>query len=103
MMVGTSDHDFSIIKLQRILSCTLLYTILMRVVTYYPNDLIVIVGFEHGPYNISEGIGSINVCVQVKNGVLHSLLHLSLTTMDGTATGICACIFQPVINQTTYY
>jgi len=54
-------------------------------VTYYPNEHTVIVGFEHGSYNISEGIGSINVCVQV-TGVPQSLLHLSLTTVDGTAT-----------------
>jgi len=46
----------------------------------------VIVGFEHGSYNVSEGFGSINVCVQV-TGVPQSLLHLSLTTVDGTATG----------------
>jgi len=72
-------------------------------VTYYLNDLTVIAGFEHESYNISEGIGSINVCVQVKNGVPCCLLHLSLTTVDGTATGIRACIFQPVVNQTTYY
>ena len=71
--------------------------------TYYPNEHAVIVGFEHGSYNISEGIGSINVCVQVKDGVPRSLLHLSLTTVDGTATGIRACIFHSVVNQTMYY
>ena len=32
--------------------------------TYYPNEHAVIVGFEHGSYNISEGIGSINIIFQ---------------------------------------
>ena len=54
---------------------------------YYPTDLTVILGFEYGSYNISEGMGPIKVCVQVKDGVLQSVLHLSLTTVDGTATG----------------
>jgi len=69
-------------------------------VSYYLNYLTVIVGFEYGSYNINEGIGSINVCVQVKNGVPCCLLHLSLATVDGTATGICACMFQTVVTQT---
>ena len=48
----------------------------------------VILGFEHESYSISEGNqGSVEVCVKVKSGVLRSSLHLSLTTMDGDATG----------------
>jgi len=50
-------------------------------------DPTVILGFEHESYNASEGIGSIKVCIKVKDGVPQSLLHLSLTTVDGTATG----------------
>jgi len=50
-------------------------------------DPTVILGFEHESYNTSEGIGSIKVCIKVKDGVPQSLLHLSLTTVDGTATG----------------
>ena len=46
-----------------------------------------ILGFEHESYSISEGNGSVEVCVQVKNGVLLSSLHLSLATVDGDATG----------------
>ena len=47
-----------------------------------------ILGFEHESYSISEGNqGSVEVCVKVKSGVLQSSLHLSLTTMDGDATG----------------
>ena len=46
----------------------------------------VVVGFERKTYSISEGNGSVEVCVQV-SGVLQSSLHLSLTTVDGTATG----------------
>ena len=45
-----------------------------------------VVGFEHESYSISEGDGSIEVCVQV-SGVLRSSLRLSLTTVDGDATG----------------
>ena len=44
-------------------------------------------GFEHETYNISEGDGSVEVCVQVKSGVLRSSLSVSLTTVDGSATG----------------
>ena len=57
-----------------------------------------ILGIEHGSYNVSEGIGSIEVCVQVKDGVPQSLLQLSFTTVDGTATGN-QCIFQHLANQ----
>ena len=46
-----------------------------------------ILGFEHESYSISEGSGSVEVCVQVKNGLLQSSLHLSLATVDGAATG----------------
>ena len=46
----------------------------------------VIMGFEHATYSISEGNGSVEVCVQVKNGVLQSSLTLSFTTLDGEAT-----------------
>ena len=48
-------------------------------------------GFGHGSYNISEDVGSIEVCAQVKGGVPQSLLQLSFTTMDGTATGNLHC------------
>ena len=46
----------------------------------------VVVGFEHASYSISEGNGSVEVCVQV-SGILQSSLSVSLTTVDGTATG----------------
>ena len=45
-----------------------------------------VVGFERETYNISEGDDSVEVCVQV-SGILQSSLLLSLTTVDGTATG----------------
>ena len=48
--------------------------------------LTVILGFENATYSISEGNGSVEVCVQVKGGVLRSSLSLSLTTVDGNAT-----------------
>ena len=48
--------------------------------------LTVVVGFERETYSISEGNGSVEVCVKV-SGVLQSSLRLSLTTVDGTATG----------------
>ena len=51
-------------------------------------DPTVILGFEHELYNTSEGIGSIKVCIKVKDGVPQSLLHLSVNTVDGTATGM---------------
>jgi len=51
-------------------------------------DPTVILGFEHELYNTSEGIGSIKVCIKVKDGVPQNLLHLSLTTVDGTAIGM---------------
>ena len=47
----------------------------------------VILGFERESYSISEGNGSVEVCIQVKTGVLQSLLHLSLITVDGIARG----------------
>ena len=46
----------------------------------------VIVGFEHEAYSISEGNGSVEVCVRV-SGVPRSSLSVSLTTVDGAATG----------------
>ena len=46
----------------------------------------VVVGFERESYSISEGNGSVEVCVQV-TGVLQGSLSVSLTTVDGTATG----------------
>ena len=46
-----------------------------------------ILGFESESYSISEGNGSVEVCIQVKTGVLQSLLHLSLITVDGIARG----------------
>ena len=46
----------------------------------------VVVGFERESYSISEGNGSVEVCVQV-SGILQSSLSVSLTTVDGTATG----------------
>ena len=46
-----------------------------------------ILGFERESYSISEGNGSVEVCIQVKTGVLQSSLSVSLTTVDGTATG----------------
>ena len=51
-------------------------------------DPTVILGFEHELYNTSEGNGSIKVCIKVKDGVPQNLLHLSLTTVDGTAIGM---------------
>ena len=67
--------------------------------TYLPIDLTVILGFEHESYNISEGIGPIKVCVQVKAGVPRRLLHLSLITLDGTATGNNLCMHIPTSSQ----
>ena len=46
-----------------------------------------VVGFEHETYSTSEGNGSVEVCVQVKSGVLRSSLNLSLATVDESATG----------------
>ena len=46
----------------------------------------VVVGFKHKTYTISEGNGSVEVCVQV-SGALQSSLYLSLATVDGSATG----------------
>jgi len=46
----------------------------------------VTLGFEHGPYIVGESSAFLKVCVQVKDGVPQSVLHLSLTTVDGTAT-----------------
>ena len=48
--------------------------------------LTVVVGFERETYSISEGNGSVEVCVKV-SGVLQSSLRLSLTTVDGNAIG----------------
>ena len=45
-----------------------------------------ILGFERETYSTGEGDSSVEVCVQV-SGVLQSSLHLSLTTVDGSATG----------------
>ena len=44
-------------------------------------------GFEHATYSTSEGNGSVEVCVQVKSGTPQTPLNLSLTTVDGDATG----------------
>ena len=46
----------------------------------------VIVGFEHEAHNITEGNSTVEVCVKV-SGVLRSSLSVSLTTVDGNATG----------------
>ena len=56
--------------------CWILYTFLFTV----------ILGFEHETYSISEGNGSVEVCVKV-SGVLQSSLRVSLTTVDGNAIG----------------
>ena len=48
--------------------------------------VLVIVGFERETYSISEGNGSVEVCVKV-SGVLQSSLRVSLTTVDGNAIG----------------
>jgi len=54
--------------------------------TFYANsNLAVILGFEHATYSTHEGNGSVEVCIQVKSGVLWSSLYLSLTTVDGNA------------------
>ena len=45
-----------------------------------------VVGFDNESYSISEGNGSVEVCVQV-SGILRSSLSVSLTTVDGAATG----------------
>jgi len=59
----------------------------------------VTLGFEHGPYIVGERIGSSKVCIEVKDGVLQNPLHLSLTTVDGTATGNnCSTVYRRVIN-----
>ena len=42
-------------------------------------------GFEHAAFSITEGNGSVEVCVYVKSGVLQSSLNLSFTTVDGDA------------------
>ena len=69
MMVSVSDRLMA--------KCWILYTFLSTV----------ILGFERETYSTGEGNSSIEVCVQVKSGVLQSSLHLSLTTVDGSATG----------------
>ena len=46
----------------------------------------VVVEFANELCTISEEDGSVEVCVQV-SGVIQSSLHLSLTTVDGDATG----------------
>ena len=46
----------------------------------------VVMGFEHETYRIGEGNGSVEVCVKV-SGVPRSSLSVSLTTVDGDATG----------------
>ena len=44
------------------------------------------VRFEHETYSIGEGNGSVEVCVKVSE-VLRNPLSVSLTTVDGSATG----------------
>ena len=68
MMVSVNDRLMA--------KCWILYTFLFTV----------ILGFEHEAYSISEGNGSVEVCVKV-SGVLQSSLHVSLTTVDGNAIG----------------
>ena len=68
-MVSISDRFMA--------KCWMLYTFLSTV----------ILGFERETYSIREGNSSVEVCVQVKSGVLQSSVRLSLTTMDGSATG----------------
>ena len=46
-----------------------------------------VVGFEYESYSISEGNqGSVEVCVEASE-VFQSFLHLSFTTVDGSAAG----------------
>ena len=68
MMVSVNDRLMA--------KCWILYTFLFTV----------ILGFEHETYSISEGNGSVEVCVKV-SGVLQSSLRVSLTTVDGNAIG----------------
>ena len=68
MMVSVNDRLMA--------KCWILYTFLFTV----------ILGFEHETYSISEGNGSVEVCVKV-SGVLQSSLRLSLTTVDRNAIG----------------
>ena len=57
--------------------CWMLYTFLSTV----------ILGLDRETYSTGEGNSSVEVCVQVKSGVLQSYVRLSLTSMDGSATG----------------
>ena len=79
-MHGCKIHSTVVVHLSCLLQHTVIHAGLFT-------DLTVILGFEYGSYNIGEGMGSIQVCIQVKDGVPQSLLHLSLTTVDGNATG----------------
>ena len=69
MMVSVNDRVMA--------KCWILYTFLFTV----------ILGFEHETYSTGEGNSSIEVCIRVKSGILQSSLRLSLTTVDGSATG----------------
>jgi len=66
----------------------------------------VILGFEHGTYNVSESDDSTEVCVHVKSGIVQNFLTLFITTVDGDAYGEQCCslwlpiyVSPPVINQ----
>lgn len=46
------------------------------------------VGFDQTIYNVSEGEGSIDVCIEVKEPeFINLLVALSVVTKDGTAKG----------------
>ena len=56
----------------------------------YPCSVVVQIGFEHLTYDVSEGAGQVEVCVELLKGRVEEIVkpvQFRLSTIDGTATG----------------
>ena len=56
--------------------------------TISPPSSVVTIGFNPATYSVTEGAGSVDVTVAVQ-GSLERAVVVTLSTMDGTATGGC--------------
>ena len=53
----------------------------------------VIIGFSQPTYDVAEGAGMVTVTVAVLNGTLDQDIEVTVSTMDGSATGRGCMIF----------
>ena len=62
------------------------------IMTPFPLQLGVTIGFSPTTYTVSEGVGSVSVAVSLLNGILARNVVVTLQTLDGTAMCEFHCI-----------